>query len=341
LGCSTDEELEMETNTIKEFTLNEEAQKRLHRMTATVIDNPNAQELAFSNYASPKNVVIIDHKGQFIEQIGEEGRGPNEIQSARFFGFDNNQNLVILDKTGAFFKHFNRETGEINSYDYPINNGISITSRNLQKCGDEWYLGIQLLGKSTYTSVPTVGIFDSKFNMLDSLGGYHPYFNGRSGILQETVIKTDCTDGLIFTVQRKIPYIQVFSTETHKLIGRTDVIPPSFMLSDKFIKMVTDPREMTRFLSEEQSLSLRIAYSDKYIFLIFRNERNIFSQPRNFNDSDHYVAVYNKKNLEYLGEAKLPGAVLGSTKDGALIMLKDERDMIIQFIEINPVTEEN
>lgn len=326
-----------ELKVVQEFRLSEETQEHLHRMYTLVLDNPNTFELAFSNFAtSPLGIIITDYKGQFIEKIGSQGRGPGEIQSARYFGFDTDNNIVILDKTGAFFMHFNRKTKEVSSYEYPIKQGISVTSRNLQMCEGNWYLAIQLLGKPTCPHIPTVGVFNSKFALIDTLGGYDPFFQGRTGIMQETEIKVDCQKGVIFTAQGKVPYIQVFSMRKKELLGRTNKIPPSFMLSDKFITMVTNPHEMTRYLSEEQSLSLHIAYSEEYIFHIFRNERNKYSRPRVFNDSDHFVAVYDRESLEYVGEAKLPGAVLGSTKKGELIVLSDERNYEIQFLKIEP-----
>tara|TARA_R110002095_G_scaffold48755_2_gene43167 strand:- start:278 stop:499 length:222 start_codon:yes stop_codon:yes gene_type:complete len=43
--------------------------------------------------------------------------------------------------------------------------------------------------------------------------------------------------------------------------GRSQDIPSSCMLSAKFIQMVTNPTEMLRYLSEEQSLNIGIYHS--------------------------------------------------------------------------------
>lgn len=333
-GCNPDNSRALELSVVNEFKLSEKTQEYLHSMYADVVSNPKAQEIAFSNYVSPISVIITDYEGKLVEQIGKEGRGPKEILSARYFGFDNQQNLVILDKSGAFFKRFNRTTKEVDIFEYPIKKGVSVTSRNLEMCDNRWYLGVQLLGKSTNTTVPVIGVFDTEFNMVDTLGGYDPFFQGREGSMKETVIKVDCANKQIYTTHAKVPYIQVFSIEKGEHIGSTTNIPSSFMLSDKFIEMINNPREMTRFLSEEQSLSLSLSYSDEYIYHIFRNERNIYTQRRSFNNSDHFVAVYDKESLEYLGEVKLPGAVLGSTNNGNLIVLKNERTLEMQFVKI-------
>jgi len=336
VGCiSYETKGTLKKTVVKEFKLNKEAQERLYRMYTVVMDNPNAQELAFSNYRSPIGIIITNYEGKFIEKIGEEGQGPEEIQSARYFGFDNNHNIVVLDKASAFFKYFNRTSNVVTSYEYPINQSISISSRNLQQCGDNWYLAIQLIGRPTHTTVPTIGVFNSKFSLIDSLGGYDPYFKGRSGVMQETVIDVDCEAGLIFTTHAKIPFIQEYSIEQKKFIGRTDKLPPSFNISDKFVSMVFSKREFSRYLAEEQSLSLHIAHSDKYIFHVFRNGGSFDPANPNLNDRNHYVAVYSKKNLEYMGETKLNGAVLGYTKDGNLIVLGDESTFVIKFIEID------
>ncbi len=341
VGCTPKEESAVfEFSTVNKFRISEEAQQHLPRMYTSVVDNPKEEELAFSNFTTPMSIVIMDYEGEFIEKIGEEGRGPDEIQSNRYFGFDGSNNLVILDKTGASFVLFNRATNETTSFDYPIKSGLSVTSRNLEFCNGYWYLGMQLLGQPTFPETPTIGVFDSTFTLTDSLGGYDPFFQGQTAILQEPQVAIDCEEGLIFTTQSKIPYIQVFSIDTQKFLGKTNKIPPSFMLSDKFVSFVSNPREWTRYLNEEQSVNLRLAYSDKYILNTFRNGNNVYSQPRNFNDSDHFVAVYDKHTLSYLGEIKMPGTVLGYTKRGELIVLTDERNSELQFLKIEPVGKE-
>lgn len=338
-GCNPDQSRTLELSVVHEFTLSKKTQEYLHRMYTDIVSNPKAQEIAFSNYTSPISVIITDYEGKFVEQIGQEGRGPKEILSARYLGFDNQQNLVILDKSGAFFKHFNRTTKEVDVYESPVKQGVTVTTRNLKMCGNRWYLGIQLLAKSPRPTVPIIGVFDNKFNMVDTLGGYDPFFQGRDGIMKGTVIKVDCEGKRVYTTHAKVPYIQVYSIEDGKRIGHTTNIPASFMLSDKFITMVSNPREMTRYLSEEQSMSLNLSYTDKYIYHVFRNERNTYARRRKLNNSDHFAAVYDKKSLEYLGEVKLPGAVLGSTNEGELIVLKNQQTFEIQFVKIYTVSE--
>lgn len=331
------EDMPVELITTKKLNLDEKTQENLHRMYTSVAVSLSGEELAFSNYLSPINIVITNLDGEFVETIGSEGRGPKEIQSARFFGFDQNNNIVVLDKAGAFFKIFDRKTEQVSSFEYKVSNGVSIESRILEMCNDKWYLAIQQLGKPTNVDVPTIAVYDSIFTLKDSFGGYDPFFGGRHGIMRETQITLDCDSEVIYTIQAKTPFIQAFSIKERSLQGNTEVVPPSFMLSDKFITMVTSPSEMSRYMTEEQSLSLKIGQSDNYIYHIFRNDRNNSSIHPNLNDRDHFIAVYDKSNLKYIGEKKLPGAVLGFTKEGQLIILTDESSFEIQFVEVKPV----
>lgn len=321
---------------MNEFILSEETQEHLHRVHTIAMDNPTDSEIAFSNATSPIGIVVTDYDGKFVEKIGKEGRGPDEVMRTRNFGFDGDGNLVILDKPSSFFKSYDRLTGDVHSFEYPIQQGIHVTSRNLEYCNDKWYLAIQLLGRAPYPSVPIVGVFNEQFSVVDTLGGYDPFFDGRSSISQEPVINVDCSNNRIYTGHSKTPYIQVYSMDNHELIGRTKEIPPMFMLSEKFITMVTNPTEMIRFQTEEQSLSLMIETNDKYIFHVYRNDNYTKMGNRYLNERDHYVAVYNKENLSYIGSVKVPGAILGSAKDGYLIMIEDETTMQIQFLDIKP-----
>lgn len=333
-GCTEEKPENLEIEVLKEFVLGDKTQEQLHHMHTNVISSIGGDEFAFSNTSSPKNVIITDNNGQFIEKVGEEGRGPDEIQDARFKGFDEEGNIVVLDKQSAFFKHFNRTTKEVFSYEYPIKDGVVVTTRKLEMCDENWYLGIQLLGESTLTTVPIIGEFDAEFNLIDKFGGYDPFFKGRADIMNETVISTDCSNGIVYTSHGKVPYIQAFSIESKQLVGNTDDIPFSFMLSDKTLRMVSSSNSITKYLSEEQSLSLYLGQDDFFIYHVFRNENGEFNQRRVLNDSYYFVAVYSKENLSYIGETKLPGAVLGFTKDGALIVLKDEDEMRFQIIKI-------
>lgn len=335
IGCNAHEsDNTLKTKIVSDFRLSDKSKEHINGLYTVVMDNPSAQELAFANVKSPLGIVITDYNGEFVEKIGREGPGPNEIRDSRYFGFDNDHNIIILDKRTALFKQFDRTTSEVTSYKYPIDKGINVTSRNLQQCGNKWYLAIQLLGRPTSTAVPIVGVFNSEFKMIDSFGGYDPFFKGRKTLMQEPVIDVDCEAGLIYTTHAKIPFIQVYSLEQGKRVGRTKRIPSSFRISDKFIPIVKNPRAFTKYLAEEQSVSLHIVHSSSYIFLIVRNNGNADYRNPNLNDREHFVAAYDKENLQYIGEAKIDGAVLGSTKEGDLIVLADELKYRINYVRV-------
>ncbi len=341
-SCSNVEnESKVKLELSRELKLDEKTLEQVHRTYTVAMDNPVSDELIFTNFTSPIQLVVINYDGGLVETIGKEGRGPEEIQDARFFGFDEKGNALVLDKASAFFKYYDRNNDEVTSFNYPIKKGISVTSRNLQQCDGKWYLGVQLLGEPTLPSTPIVAVFDSTFSLTDTLGGYDSFFEGRTDVMQETLINIDCKSRLIYTSHAKTPFIQVFSMDDELYQKRTELKPKSFMLSDKFISMVGSKTTMARFLSEKQSTSLHLAHSDKYLFHVFRNETGTVKDVRILNDSHHFVAVYDKKSLDYLGELKLPGATMGSTKNGELIILKDENTSEFQFLNVIPASSQN
>lgn len=326
----------LELTVTKEFDLTQESQNLLYNMYTVVSHRYDESELAFANFDSPARIVITDYEGNLVDTVGGQGRGPKEVESARYFGFDEVGNVVILDRSLALFKYFDRKNKSVTSYNYPIRKGISVSSRVLQQCGEKWFLGIQMLGEPTLPKTPTIGVFNKKFELIDAVGGIDSFFEQGSGIMTETVIDVDCDEKLIYTSHAKIPFIQVFSIEQNKFVGRSQDLPNSFMLSDTFIKRVTSPTEMSRYLTEEQSLNLGIYHSEAYIYLIFRNDNYSKPHERFLNIGDHYVAAFTKKSMEYLGEAKLEGAVLGATKEGELIVLKNENNYTFQFVKVSP-----
>ncbi len=325
------------TSPVHSFELSEETKEYLVSIYTQVVDNPNSDELLFTNYGSEVGVVITDYNGNFIEKVGEKGRGPKELQSSRYFGAQNDSKVVVLDKALAFFKVFDRSSEEVQLFPYPIKDGISVTSREITFCNDRWFTGVQLNNSQPFITTPTIGVFDTSFVLVDTLGGYDPFFQGRRDILQETTYDLNCEENKIYTVQGKTPNIQVFSIDSGNRLGITSKKPPSFNLSDKFIELVTSPQEMTRYLSEEQSISLHVTHNDKYLFLVFRNDGGIYRRRRVLNESIHFVAVFDRESLEYVGEVQLDGAILGSTKDGYLIVLKDEDQLRFEIIEVSVI----
>lgn len=335
LGCNKKKSSSnIKVSVVNDFSFSEETKKYLVSLYTQVVDDPVNDELLFTNYRSEVGIVITDYNGEFIQKLGEKGRGPKEIQSSRYFGTNGKGKVVILDKALASFKEFDRETEEVNIFSYPIKQGVSVTSRNLTFCKDRWYAGFQLIGKATLPSTPTISVFDKSFNLLDTLGGYDPFFGGRQDVLQETSYSLDCENQIIYTVQGKTPKIQSFSTQSGKSLSSTLTSPSSFNVSEKFITMVANPQEMSRYLSEEQSISLHLAQNKAYVFLVFRNDSGVYKRNRVLNESEHFVAIYDKETLEFLGEVKVSGAILGATKRGNLIMLKDEENLQIQIIQI-------
>src|SRR5690554_3645045 len=98
IGCSKEQKgKELEVTVVLDFLLSEEAQKHLHRMSTIALDYKENNEIAFSNPTSPIGIVVTDYDGKFVEKIGKEGRGPDEVMSTRNFGFDGDGNVVILD----------------------------------------------------------------------------------------------------------------------------------------------------------------------------------------------------------------------------------------------------
>lgn len=303
--------------------MDQEVRDHLFRTYTTADYNRFTGEWLFSNFTPPIQLVITDSTGRFVEKVGSAGRGPEEILSSRYFGFDDSANVLVLDKTSAFFKLYYRDRSSVTSFDYPIKDGVSVTSRNLEYCEDNWYAGLEIIGEPPLPEVPNLVVFDQDFQITDTLGAYDPYFEGRRDIMQETLIAIDCEQKIIYTTHAKLPFIQKFSLSNDSLLVRSETVPGSFNLSDTFISMVTSRTEMNRYLSEDQSLSVHLLQSDSFIYHVFRNERT--SQVDNkITNSDYYLALYDKATLEYLGEFPIPGLALGNNDKGEILVLIDE-----------------
>jgi hypothetical protein len=322
----------------KEITLDEEATKHINQIYPIVSTSHNKEYIAISSLR-PVSVVQIDYNGNLVDHITSRGKGPSEIQSARFMGFDQNNNMVIYDKTLGAIKKFVKKRDTVITHKSPADSGISITSNHFKQCEGKWYLGIMPLDAFTSHSQDTsaiTGIFDANFSLTTSLGRVDPYLQNHISVLQNPIIDVDCSKNRLFTSHYKIPFIQVYDINSFSKITRIDNMPPSFKLSNEFVPVVQNYREFREYLIEEQSISTFIAHTTDYILLAFKNETAAFYESREYTQRKHFLAVYSRKDFSLLGEIKIDGAPMGTTKEGYLISLIDDNpdNFVIKLLEI-------
>lgn len=337
LGCTTNNPTPntIKINVIKQFQLSEETQSYLNKIYPVAVSNPYSEEIAFSNSNPPYRIIITNYSGEYVTHLGKYGRGPDEIQSARFFGFQDSNSVAILDKALASLKIYNSSEDGVLSIPFDSESGISISFNELSNCDRNWYLAIKQIGQKPSKDAPIIGVYNEKFQLIHSFGSYDSTIEDKIDVLQDPIIKVNCTSNQILATHRKIPFIQVYSMSDNTLLNRSNVIPESFKLSEKTFEFVSSPREMNKFLAEEQSVSMLLGYTNTLVYHVFRNMHpNVTQNSFRFDEYDHFVAVYDRETMEYFGEAKLPGAVLGSTKEGYLIVLSNEETYEIQLLEI-------
>lgn len=336
-GCKSKNEInsnDVEIKVLKEITLSDEASNRLSMLYPTASVSKNSELIALTNFRNPIAVILIDYEGNFVEQIGSEGRGPDEYQSALFLGFDNEDNIYVRDKSLGLIKKFEREEGSVQAYDDVISQSIDITSRNMEMCDGNWYLGINKFDQSPFQKKETVGIFDDEFKLIKTFGNFDTFFEGQKSIFEDPIVVSDCQEKLIFTTHYKVPFIQVYNLENQSQVTRIDHIPPSFNLSYKFKRMVYDRQTHSDYLVNEQSMSTLLALNKKYLYHFFRNESPDFPTTLNLLSRDYYVALYSREGYNFIGEKRMGGIPLGTTKEGYIIMLTDDAPLKIQFVEI-------
>ncbi|MEX0905368.1 MAG: hypothetical protein WD604_10465 [Balneolaceae bacterium] len=338
-GCQNDRQHSSEHIQLivqEEITLNEQAAQNLHSIYPIASASKNDEIIALANLQHPVGVTLIDYKGNFIGQVGSEGQGPEEIQSARFIGLDNQNNVVINDKILALIKKYDRSNDTVRSFDNLNQIGIDISSRDMRQCGDTWILSINHFEYAPSDTSSSIGIFNEEFQLVEMFGNYDPHLIGKRTILQEPLFSIDCEEKLVYSTHIKIPYIQVYDLNDYSHKERIDVMPPSFKLSERFIDMVENQEEYREFLIEEQSMSLLLTHNKDHILLLYRNDTPEFYETKNFIDRHHFVAVYSKEDFSFLGETRIKGAALGTTKEGYLITLlnDDPDDFRLNLIEV-------
>lgn len=338
LGCENKDRNKIIDFELKEeFTLSETATDKLFSFYPRATSANKSDVLGFANTDSPIGIILVDYDGNFIEQIGSEGRGPAELLSPRYFGFsENDEELIIRDNNLSMIKKFNRNTGDVASYDDYLKDGINITSNIMKQCKDNWYLGISFFQEANQDSVNTIGVFDSDFRLIKTFGYPDPFFRGNKDVLKKPILNIDCEENLIYVTHYKVPYIQVYELKDHSLVHRIDHKPESFKISEQFTEMVYDREAFQDMLINKQSSSIFIFNNEKYIILVFRQATENYFKHRDFNDFIYDAAVYSKYNYSLIDEIPIHGIPMGATKEGYLInMLNENQDeYTIQLLDV-------
>jgi len=305
----------------KSITLSDSSAYLLPKIYPIAISNGTESSLLFSNMRNPLALIETDLEGNLQKQIGSYGKGPAELSNARYFAYDEKDEIFIYDKALGLIKHFN--SSHIDSYPSPISSGFDIRAKTFVKCEDYWYAGIKVLS-SEKKHDPLIAQLDSNFNMVNKFGEYDKYFGNNKSILEEPVIYLSCEDSIIATSHGKLPYIKIYSMKNQKLIGKTEIIPEKFKLSEEFIDKINDQRVLKDYTVNKQSTTMFIGFNEELLFNIFKNTTNSFYEDRNPFANNYYIAAYNKTTFSYLGTASLEGVPIGITRKGKIIKLMSD-----------------
>lgn len=338
--CSKEYDNKISVEIIHEIKLESEATRQINRLYPNMTTSPDQEYLAISNITQPAHILLVDYDGHLIKRVGSQGRGPDEIERATNFGLSKSGTVVVEDKGQALIKEFHVQSDSVTSFDTPIKEDIYITSLNFTQCDDYWIIGIDHLADGFQATpedgTPVIGVFDQEFNIVKTAGNYDSFMKGEQSIQQEPVISVDCNRDLAFTGHGKIPFIQIVDLKEDAVVGRIDSKPPSFMLSNEFIDMIEDISDYEEFLITEQSMTSHITHDEAHIIQTFFNETREYFESRDHRARDHYIAVYDRENLSFLGELQLEGAAMGSTNNGHIIELVDDdpENFTIRFLNV-------
>jgi len=320
----------------KKIELDSQASQYLYSLYPIASASSSEEIIALPNYRNPIGVTLIDYDGNYISHVGSEGRGPEEIQSARYIGLDYNDNVVINDKISALIKKYDRSDGNVHAFGNYTEDGIDLTSRDMKQCDGQWVLTINHHEYAPSDTSSMIGVFDEEFQLLEMFGSFDPYLVGRKTILQDPILSADCKNRKLYTTHVKVPYIQIFDLDENSKVERIEHIPEHFKISDRFIDMIEAGEQMAyrKFLIEEQSMSLLLSQNDDFLMLLFRNDTEEFYETRNFLDREHFIAVYSLDDYSFLGERQIDGAPLGTTKEGFLINLVNDDPVQLELIDV-------
>ncbi len=148
-------------------------------------------------------LMILNEKGQFVESMGSEGRGPGELLGAADL-FVINDTIYVFNDSGRSFELYGLKSGHIKKINFPINSQFHSAQRFAVKNGK-----IFISSPSHNTSIAALGVDGISYNVFGRIIEFDSDIQTRVQNSRHVVVK----DSMIYAISTTLPFIEKYNLD--------------------------------------------------------------------------------------------------------------------------------
>lgn len=208
---------------------------------------------------------VFNNDGEFVNMIGERGRGPKGILSIGGFDINEQNELIIYDSSQRMLKKFNLEGVLINSVDFFDDVEFGTTALEMYAYKNkllfsiiESQYGLEPHKSKLLALVDYSGMIDTVFGMHD------PFAQEDNHYSFQNRIAWDKKENQIFTNLTSSPYIQIYDGKNYQQVDYFGESTKSFSIPEKEI-LPSLPISEVMERATNSSANLGLYLTDEFI----------------------------------------------------------------------------
>ena len=275
-----------------------------------------------------QQIIITDNNGNFVNNIGRYGSGPDEFNKILSFALDEQDRLVVFDEGQMLFKLFHATNGDLlHTFSGLGNTGYSQISEHILFSDGVIYMPVieqNKLLSETWNSTLLL-TFDMEGNVIRSFGQFSDALKKARHFSHRPRLYYDKVRQSIYLGHLPIFNIDKISLKNGDVVSSFGERSENFLIPDSNI----DPMMPFNKIEEavrSQSFVKNITSFEDYVLVHFFNPNERFHQTRDWNEMDHYLKVYDADSHKFLSELSLPFQAIGFTKNGVLLVKDEDPD---------------
>lgn len=277
--------------------------------------------LVFSDRIQDR-IFVYDREGNFINVIGERGKGPKGLISVHAFAITSNNEVYVFDLNQRLFKTFDLNGEVIKSVSFldeapfgPIPYEAHISNQKIITPIIESQFLLTPEKSRLLAQINLDGKVDSVFGSFDSFAEEDRHYT------HFTNIAIDEEKDVVYTNLSTSPYIQAFDLSDFKKTEYFGIVSKSHSLPTKEIHPTLPVSEIKR-RSVNQTSNVGLYVTDHFIIQHMQILTKEWIDLNDYSAKENILVLYDKETYEFSKEIPVEHT-LGAVKNNQLYFIED------------------
>lgn len=315
-----DSEKKLSLSKIEQIVLENE-EPLFGRFLEIIKVSDNGDFFMFNDLLQQK-VYVFDEKGNFINRIGETGKGPKGIVNISGFDFINGNEIFIYDSSQRMFKTFHIDGSLKKTVSFKPEGDFSIPPFHINYYNNNIFTPIV---ESAYIGNLEKSKLIAKINLdgkVDTLFGRHDEYTAKDNhYVFKNILTIDNKKERIYVALPTSPFIQEYDLKDYSLIKYFGEKTESHRIPENEITRYLPISEVQKRANNTSS-NFSIHTTTDYIILHRQILTSEWMETSFIDEKENIILIYNKSNYELEAEMKT-NHLLGAVRNNKLYFIED------------------